>query len=152
STAARVPRCPTRKAVAIVVASTATHSVPRLAASTASTIVATNACTSTPYRPAVRKLERPDPTSASRKAGLALVAISATAPITITMKALSASARSWPATALTGPSLITRPASATPDARSRAAAPAPTQRVDGRQPYTAYAAPARAGTSTGTIT
>jgi len=54
STAARVRRCPTRNAVTIVVASTATHSTPRFAASTASAMAAMNPCVSTPYRRAAR--------------------------------------------------------------------------------------------------
>ncbi len=42
----RVPRWPTRKVVTMVVASTATHSTPRLAARTASSIVARKPWTS----------------------------------------------------------------------------------------------------------
>ncbi len=49
SKAARSRWCPTRKAVMIVVASTATHIIPRLLASTASVMVARKAGTSTPY-------------------------------------------------------------------------------------------------------
>ncbi len=49
SSAVRVRRCPTRKAVTTVVASMATHITPMLLASTANTIAARNAVTSTPY-------------------------------------------------------------------------------------------------------
>ena len=48
SSEARVRWWPTRNAVAIVVASIATQTTPRLSASTASTIAATNTLTSTP--------------------------------------------------------------------------------------------------------
>ena len=48
SSDARLRRCPTRNAVAIVVASMATHMTPMLWASTARTIVATKTLTSTP--------------------------------------------------------------------------------------------------------
>ena len=44
----RVWRCPTRKVVTTVVASMATHSTPRLAASTARSMVARKAWTRTP--------------------------------------------------------------------------------------------------------
>jgi hypothetical protein len=46
STLARVRRCPTRNAVTMVVASTATHSRPRLSARTARHMQARNSCTS----------------------------------------------------------------------------------------------------------
>ena len=48
SSDARVRRWPTRNAVAMVVASTATHSTPRLLATTATSMAATNRQTSTP--------------------------------------------------------------------------------------------------------
>ena len=48
SSAPLVRRCPTKKVVTTVVASTATHSTPTLAARTASSMAATNAWTSTP--------------------------------------------------------------------------------------------------------
>ena len=63
---ARVRRCPTRNAVAMVVASIATHRVPRLAASTAVTIAARNACTSRLWRYAVRAVACPARISPSR--------------------------------------------------------------------------------------
>ena len=66
STAARVRRCPTRNAVTIVVASTATHSTPRLAASTASAMAARNTWTSTLCRVAVRVSARPALISAAQ--------------------------------------------------------------------------------------
>ena len=66
STAARVRRCPTRNAVTIVVASTATHSTPRLAASTASAIAARNSWTSTLCWVAVRVRARPALISAAQ--------------------------------------------------------------------------------------
>ena len=66
STAARVRRCPTRKAVTIVVASTATHSRPRLEASTASAMAERNTWTSALCRVAVRVSARPALISAAQ--------------------------------------------------------------------------------------
>ena len=49
SNAVRVRRCPTRKAVTMVVASIATQITPMLLAHTAKTIAARNSAVSTPY-------------------------------------------------------------------------------------------------------
>ncbi|WP_406692558.1 hypothetical protein REH65_12520 [Saccharopolyspora sp. ID03-671] len=97
STAGRVRRCPTRNAVTMVVASTATHSIPRFAANTASAIAARNNWTSRQCRAAVRELARPAMISVRRWSGVAAVAKKAMAPITTSMNALSASTRSNPA-------------------------------------------------------
>ena len=66
SSEARVRRCPTRSAVETVVASTATHTTPRLLASTASDIDATNALISAPYSRARAGVVSPAPSSAAR--------------------------------------------------------------------------------------
>ncbi len=66
SSAVRVRRCPTRKAVITVVASMATQMTPMLLAHTATTIAARNADVSAPYTRAPRASVWPWASSASR--------------------------------------------------------------------------------------
>jgi hypothetical protein len=102
----RVRWWPTRNAVAIVVASTATHSTPRLSASTARDIAPRNSTTRTAY-------SRPGSASGSGSSP-PQVAVSPTEPTTISMNAESASALSWPPSAVTVGLWSTADASARP--------------------------------------
>nr|CRL71781.1 hypothetical protein CPGR_00777 [Mycolicibacter nonchromogenicus] len=65
SRAARLRRCPTRKAVTTVVASTAIHTTPMLLADTARAIAAKNAGVRTAYNRAPRSSVCPPANSAS---------------------------------------------------------------------------------------
>ena len=66
SRAARVRRCPTRNAVATVVASMATHTIPRLFASTARVMAARNVANRAPYWVAPRGVVWPRSSSVAR--------------------------------------------------------------------------------------
>ena len=66
SSAARVRWWPTRNAVTMVVASIATHSTPRLPASTAAAMAARNRWSRTPYQRASPAAARPAVRSAAR--------------------------------------------------------------------------------------
>ena len=134
STAALVRRWPTRNAVTIVVPSIATQTTPRLAARTATVMAARNSWTSTLCRAAVRAVARPAVISPRSHAGVEAVASNPTAPITISMKSDSESARTWPSSTVAGecPAWAqARPMAATSTSAPQAGA---SQAVDRRQP------------------
>ena len=136
STAARVRRCPTRNAVTIVVASTATHNRPRLEASTASAMAERNTWTSTLCWVAVRVRARPALISPRRCAGVAAQATTATTATTSSMNALRASARSSPPAVVRGPEVLTCAASVITAASTTTALPVLSHAVRGPQPAT----------------
>ena len=150
SSAPSVRRWPTRNVVVIVVASTATHITPRLAARTAISMQAVNAWTSAVYSAACRGLHAPRAVWSDRYRADWQEASSAIAPMTTTMNALSASARSTPPGAVTGWCRVTQTASADPMTRTAplaAAASQLIQPIQRRHGVTAAAAAPVTGTA-----
>lgn len=130
----------------MVVVSIATHSTPRLSEMTTTHIAAIVSCISAPNRRARCGVVVPAINSVRKYATLYVLAIVPTAPIRMTISALTASARNWPAAVETGPLSRTWAASVMPRPVTVRHETVGSHAVAGCQPATAMIAATAAGT------